>query len=980
MPCSPRTAKRRGGDGTTSMKKAVLSNIVTASREALPGQWAASADPTNVSPQTPISGSTVGNASQQPSAPFTNDALPIETSLSPRDEATKSPVRIRLTSPLSAVAGCVDMDWAVVAGREVLKILSVYDDDVKEVLNLRGGVKLSLNFSINDVKWGNSFAKSTIATAATNGAVVIWDLNRPNVHKLERILTEHTRAVNRINFHPTEPGLLLSASQDGSMRLWDLRAKSIARNAFEGKSESVRDVQFCPSNPWEFVAAFENGTIQKWDVRFPAMYERKWNAHNGLALTVDWHPDGRLVASGGRDRLIKVWDTKSESRLPLYTIQTIAPVARVSWRPGHDHQLASCALSTDHAVHLWDLGRPYIASYTLDAHEGSTTGFLWRDSNTIWSCSKDRSFARHDIRSGYRPLERRSTCAMGWNVDGELTFAIDERRKPFSHAGPDDGIPAGELRPLPTTASYYPLRRALRKAAGRPAGDDKIPQYKPRQRAGTADTDTFDVHAFIAFAENLSIDSKDIWTSCETNSQLASDLGLHRTAQTWRILQLLYSTPKPEPRNLTLLYAGPGGSLAHMLLPDKLTGMNPLDALFAPLDPQDGLSVPQGATGRSATHSDITPGFNNMTVGSAHSDSALLDEHATVRSDGWLGAYAAQHRDALPVLHHSDLDLDNTDIERAVSAASTRAHHPRRRDRAQSSARYPPFSGPGLVGDNDDDEGENEDEGANGMSSDDSDVDTTASSDSESSFTYGLKVGAGRRTLARFGIGTRTNGNTASANANVNSPPPPTTAASRPLRRPSYGQSRTLKRRSAVIPPPMPVHNLSDDPSAAYEHPKRHHHHHHHHHHSHHTSAAPSRASGRATPARDVIVPAWNHEQIVKDALVYYAEQGNVQMCVTVLLVLRDKLKIDEKTEEMWFWSYVDLLHRFKLWTPATAVTRAGRVASVRARNQESTTIHTICNQCQKPMLAAAGPNWGCENCGALVNPCSFWYVSSRSP
>lgn len=74
---------------------------------------------------------------------------------------------------------------------------------------------------------------------------------------------------------------------------------------FEGKSESVRDVQFSPVNQHEFAAAFENGTVQKWDLRSPKMYERKLNAHNGLALTVDWHPDGRYLASGGRDKVIK---------------------------------------------------------------------------------------------------------------------------------------------------------------------------------------------------------------------------------------------------------------------------------------------------------------------------------------------------------------------------------------------------------------------------------------------------------------------------------------------------------------------------------------------------------------------------------------------------------------------------------------------------------------------------------------------------
>lgn len=36
------------------------------------------------------------------------------------------------------------------------------------------------------------------------------------------------------------------------------------------------------------------------------IYERKVSAHNGPCLTVDWHPDGRTLASGGRDRTIKV--------------------------------------------------------------------------------------------------------------------------------------------------------------------------------------------------------------------------------------------------------------------------------------------------------------------------------------------------------------------------------------------------------------------------------------------------------------------------------------------------------------------------------------------------------------------------------------------------------------------------------------------------------------------------------------------------
>ena len=35
-------------------------------------------------------------------------------------------------------------------------------------------------------------------------------------------------------------------------------------------------------------------------------------------------------------------------------------------------------------------------------------------------------------------------------------------------------------------------------------------------------------------------------------------------------------------------------------------------------------------------------------------------------------------------------------------------------------------------------------------------------------------------------------------------------------------------------------------------------------------------------------VPVWEYEGLVKDMLYHYAEQGDVQMCVTVLLTLKD--------------------------------------------------------------------------------------------
>lgn len=38
--------------------------------------------------------------------------------------------------------------------------------------------------------------------------------------KIERVITEHSRAVNRICFQPENGNILLSASQDGMMKCW----------------------------------------------------------------------------------------------------------------------------------------------------------------------------------------------------------------------------------------------------------------------------------------------------------------------------------------------------------------------------------------------------------------------------------------------------------------------------------------------------------------------------------------------------------------------------------------------------------------------------------------------------------------------------------------------------------------------------------------------------------------------------------------
>ncbi|XP_026560361.1 GATOR complex protein WDR24 [Pseudonaja textilis] len=196
-----------------------------------------------------------------------------------------------LDAPSNAISVCRDAAQVVVAGRNIFKIYSIEEDQFVEKLNLRVGRKPSLNFSCADVVW-HQMDENLLATAATNGVVVTWNLGKPSRNKQDQLFMEHKRTVNKVCFHPTEVYMLLSGSQDGYMKCFDLRKKDSV-STFSGQSESVRDVQFSIRDYFTFAATFENGNVQLWDIRRPDRYERMFTAHNGPVFCCDWHPEDR---------------------------------------------------------------------------------------------------------------------------------------------------------------------------------------------------------------------------------------------------------------------------------------------------------------------------------------------------------------------------------------------------------------------------------------------------------------------------------------------------------------------------------------------------------------------------------------------------------------------------------------------------------------------------------------------------------------
>jgi len=352
------------------------------------------------------------------------------------------------------------------AGRDILKTVQVSGASCAEDFNLRSHIvayaathdisgnavsaKHKGQLAANDVKWSNGLYDSTIATAAANGQIVIYDINRPGV-ELAR-LHEHNRQVHRLAFNPHQGAYLLSGSQDATVRLWDLRQLGVERSATTCRSihkyslnnEGIRDLRWSPTNGVEFAAGTDNGVIQRWDFRNDKSPLLRINAHENTCHSIDWHPDGKHLLSGGADKTVKIWDFSSTDRRMKACWQVRVPqvVTNVRWRPPcwtvnaqstgnwQAVQFATSYDQQDPRIHLWDLRRPYMPFKELDRYDTPATAMLWRSENLLWSVGIAGMFTQTDITHATKVLDKRSPNVIAVASSGQINIFSEQRSKP----------------------------------------------------------------------------------------------------------------------------------------------------------------------------------------------------------------------------------------------------------------------------------------------------------------------------------------------------------------------------------------------------------------------------------------------------------------------------------------------------------------------------------------------------------------------
>jgi WD40 repeat protein len=189
----------------------------------------------------------------------------------------------------------------------------------------------------------------TIASGGRDGAVRLWDLagwKAGDPQPPVRILKGHNEMVRSVAYSP-DGKLVASSSLDGTIRLWDPAKGETVRTLARESRVGAPEVAFSPDS--KILAAGEqDGSVRLWDVASgEEQSPLRW--HDKHVSSVAFSPDNRFLASAGIDQKVHVTDLRTFRSVQTFGLPSYGKVAF-----GGDGRTLAYG-GSDGLVRLWNL-------------------------------------------------------------------------------------------------------------------------------------------------------------------------------------------------------------------------------------------------------------------------------------------------------------------------------------------------------------------------------------------------------------------------------------------------------------------------------------------------------------------------------------------------------------------------------------------------------------------------------------------------
>ncbi|MGP3978200.1 nSTAND1 domain-containing NTPase [Streptomyces sp. 8N114] len=232
-------------------------------------------------------------------------------------------------------------------------------------------------------------AYRTAPTPEARGALLTMSAHR----SYRKEIVAHPQALTGVAF--SRDGALATASGE-EVRLWNPDRRSRRPMATLPTKSPVQAVTFSPDGRL-LATGGDNGDLVLWDVEKRAK-AATLRGHDEAVRSVAFSPDGHRAASGGADGTVRLWDVEDRTSRDTLT-ESEGPVNAVAFSP--DGRTVS-AVGNDGAVRIWSAG-PSTATgkrlATLKGHTGplDTVAFS-PDGDHLATAGRDNAVRLWDVR------------------------------------------------------------------------------------------------------------------------------------------------------------------------------------------------------------------------------------------------------------------------------------------------------------------------------------------------------------------------------------------------------------------------------------------------------------------------------------------------------------------------------------------------------------------------------------------------------
>jgi serine/threonine protein kinase len=231
---------------------------------------------------------------------------------------------------------------------------------------------------------------SIIATAGADGRLKIW---QASTSSLARTIELDNGPATALALYGTQA---LTGHSTGEVVLWDWqRAEKIA--TFKRNEAEIWSVTFA-GRADRFAASSHDWKVALWDTTTPGGPVQVIDAHDSAAQAVAFSssPRGPLLASGGADKTVKLWNLDTLDRMRTYRGHQDF-ITALAFAPG-GKTLASASL--DGGIRLWSTSSNRLLR-RLYGHRGRVGGLSFSpDGQTLASSGADGQLRLWDVERG----------------------------------------------------------------------------------------------------------------------------------------------------------------------------------------------------------------------------------------------------------------------------------------------------------------------------------------------------------------------------------------------------------------------------------------------------------------------------------------------------------------------------------------------------------------------------------------------------